>query len=94
MHVSKNAWLLAAIAVPLTMFTVAVWWFWARGISSLSLGRFFFFRRREPIVDMENDVHPMQQAQGTYPDVELHQICTSRITSSMTAVSVERCTKA
>ncbi len=28
--VSSNAWLFAAIAVPLTVFTQAVWWVWAR----------------------------------------------------------------
>jgi len=31
MHVSANAWLLAAIAIPLTIITIAIWWLWAYG---------------------------------------------------------------
>jgi hypothetical protein len=28
MYVSKSTWLLAAIAIPLTMFTIVIWWLW------------------------------------------------------------------
>ena len=28
MHISQHAWLLAAIAVPLTIATIAIWWTW------------------------------------------------------------------
>ncbi|KAF2185420.1 hypothetical protein K469DRAFT_707665 [Zopfia rhizophila CBS 207.26] len=39
MQVSTNAWLLAAIALPLTIVTVATWWLWVngRGVASLKL---------------------------------------------------------
>ncbi len=28
MRVSKEAWLIAAIAIPLTIVTIAIWWLW------------------------------------------------------------------
>jgi hypothetical protein len=31
MHVSAEAWLLAAIAVPLTIVTILAWWLWSYG---------------------------------------------------------------
>ncbi|KAH0558401.1 hypothetical protein GP486_004941 [Trichoglossum hirsutum] len=33
MRVSTNAWLLAAIAVPLTVLTIVMWWIWVRYVN-------------------------------------------------------------
>jgi hypothetical protein len=41
MRVSNKVWLLAAISVPLTLFTIMLWWFWVH------------FTKVEPKVDPE-----------------------------------------
>jgi hypothetical protein len=95
MQVSRHAWLLAAIAIPLTVLTLFAWWLWAHGTIPLLLNRLLSFRHREQLADMEkgNISKQAMQAQGICPKVQLHQMCNSRVASSMTAVSCEKYTK-
>jgi hypothetical protein len=88
MHVSGNAWLLAAIAIPLTILTVVIWWLWAHGSICRAIKYLLAFRSKEQLPDMEKGSAPQpSQAKDFCPQIAPHQICNSRVASSMTAVS-------
>jgi hypothetical protein len=54
MKISANAWLLAAVAVPLTILTILTWWLWV------------YFTKVAPMVDPQRPDIVTLQRQNTF----------------------------
>jgi len=65
MHVSANAWLLAAIAVPLTLFTIATWWLWAHCRIKLLLKTTQHLKLPRTLYRSQRSFLPSQEKEGS-----------------------------
>jgi len=87
MHVSANAWVLAAVSVPLTIVTVATWWLWVNGKVFMLAKRLLSFGEKQPIPDPEKGDSAMQLTHREGEASQGQQMVASRTASSLTAVS-------